>query len=390
MFASIWKGRMVGLRLVILACALLLGVIGLVNIRSVQDVGQHFFDRQLRFIAVGLAALVAVNLIHYRRLGRLSYGLFGISLLMLGFILLAKRYGLSAFVPPTRGSYRWLYLVPGVSASRVQPSELAKLTCIIALAWYLRHRKSYRRLTGLIGPFGLVLLPMALILRQPDLGTVLLFPPVLFAMLFAAGAKIRHLLVVVLAAVLVSPLFYLKMEDYQKDRIKALFKQNVDTDSYWVLGPCYQLRQSKILIATGGLTGGAAGQDGQLRYRPLPDSHNDFIFAPIAQRWGFVGSMLILVLYAVIIVGAIEIASQQTDPFGRLLAIGIAALIATQTFINIGMTMGLMPITGMTLPFVSYGGSSLLTSFLALGLLFNVARNRPYQIARKPFEFGED
>ena len=180
------------------------------------------------------------------------------------------------------------------------------------------------------------------------------------------------------------------MEPYQRDRIKVLLKQGTD-DPYWLRGSGYQLHQSKICIGSGQITGRGWGEGIYIHYKKfLPERHNDFIFSLIAHQWGFVGCLIVLGLYGLIILGGIEIASQQTDPFGRILALGISALLAVQTCINVGMTMGLMPVTGMTLPFISYGGSSLLSSLLTLGLLVNVARHRPRQIARRAFEFYDE
>jgi len=376
-----------GLRLIMILAVITLVLIGLVSIYATNPAGQ-FARKQLIWITLGIAAFIAVNLIHYQRLGQISYFLFVLTLLLLVVVLLGKHLHITSIVPSIRGASRWINIIPGRSLLRLQPSEIAKLTYIIALAWYLRHRRNYRDLAGLIGPFALTILPMFLILLEPDLGTILLFLPILFTVLFVAGARVKHLLMIILAGLLVSPGFYFVMQDYQRERISVLLKQSSD-DPYWLRGPGYQLHKSKICIATGQITGSGWEMSPYARYKPVPDQHNDFIFAMIAHQWGFLGSTFILLLYALVILAGIEIAAEQTDPFGRLLAVGICALLTAQMFINIGMTMGLMPVTGMTLPFVSYGGSSLLCNFLALGLLFNVARHRPYQVTRKPFEFDE-
>ncbi len=361
-------------------------VIGLVTIYATSPGDAK---KQLVWIALSLVGFVAVNLVHYRLLGRAAYGIFILALVLLALVLVGKKLELISMVPSIRGASRWINVIPGSSAIRIQPSEIAKIAYILALAWYLRHRSSYRNLTGLIGPFALSMLPMVLILLEPDLGTVLLFLPILFAMLFAAGARIKHLLAVIMVAVLCSPMFYLLMKDYQRERVQVLLKQNSE-DSYWLRGPGYQLHLSKICIGNGELTGQGWNLSSFVQYKPPPDRHNDFIFAMIAHQWGLFGAFFLLMLYGLIILGGIEIAAGQSDPFGKLLAIGISALLAAQMFINIGMTMGLMPVTGMTLPFVSYGGSSLMANFLALGLLVNVARHKPRQIANRPFEFDDD
>ena len=233
---------------------------------------------------------------------------------------------------------------------------------------------------------------MTLILYEPDLGTTLLFLPVLFILLFMAGAKIRHLsLIVFLGLVMAFPFYHLIMPTYQKERIQMLLKQN-DANVEWLRDEGYHLERSKTYIATGGLLGQAWKPPDYLQTMvTLPHGHNDFIFSLISHQWGMLGGLLLMVLYILLLLGGVEIAANQPDPYGRLVAVGITALFATQMFVNIGMTMGLLPITGMTLPFVSYGGSSLLSSFMALGLLTNVARHRPYKTLspNQPFEFND-
>jgi len=403
MLREIWQGRLGGLRLVMLLAVMLLVLIGLVTIYATStDLSGAkttiFARKQLVWLGMGLLALAVVNLIPYRTLGRYSNHLFALSLALLILVLIGKYLHLTRFVPSIRGATRWIKLIPVESdsfiirAARIQPSEIAKITYILALAWYLRHRENYRNLKGLVGPFALTLVPMVLILREPDLGTVLLFLPVLFTVLYTAGARVKHLLTIIIIAVILCPVFYFTpdvMKDYQKDRIEVLWKQNTD-DPYWLNGPGYQLHQSKVCIGSGQVRGQGWNSRSLDRYKHPPDQHNDFIFAMIAHQWGLIGSLVVLLLYSLVILGAIEIAASQSEPYGRLLAVGIATLLAAQMFINIGMTMGLMPITGMNLPFVSYGGSSLLANFIALGILINVARHRHLILTRKPFEFAEE
>ncbi|KPK73156.1 MAG: hypothetical protein AMJ79_15310 [Phycisphaerae bacterium SM23_30] len=370
----------------------LIGLMSIYATDMTSNPPQHFARKQLNWVALGLAAFFIANLIPYRDLGRYSYGLFGFSLILLILVLLGKFLQLQIFVPEINGAYRWIKLIPLrsnsaiVNAARIQPSEVAKIAYILALAWYLRHRKNYRTFKGLIGPFLLTLLPMVLILLEPDLGTILLFLPVLFTVLFVAGARAKHLLTIIILTLMFSPVFYFLMEPYQRQRVQILIRQN-SQDPFWRRGPGYQLHRSKICIGTGQVSGYGWDFSPYVRENPPPHKHNDFIFAVIAHQWGFVGGAGLLALFSLLIISGIEIAAQQVEPFGRLLAVGISALLAAQILINIGMTMGLMPITGLTLPFVSYGGSSLLCNFFALGLLINVARHRPMQLARKSFEF---
>jgi rod shape determining protein RodA len=380
MFDLIWQGRLGGLRWTMVTAVALLLACGLACIYKYDPAN---YNRQVMWILIGIGAFVAVNLVDYRHLGHVSYLLFGLSLLLLAAVLAGKYLVKTDKIPMINGAYRWIKLGP----MQMQPSEMAKLAYILALAWYLRLRSNYRRFGGLIGPFVLTLLPIGLILKEPDLGTVLLFLPILFTLLFIAGARIRHLAIILLLGMAMAYPFYTMMPTYQKNRIKVLLNQNTDNPN-WLRNEGYQLDQSKNYIALGGLTGQGWGAQGLLRY-DLPHGHNDFIFALIGHQWGLLGASFILLLYILLIVGGIEIAANQPEPFGRLIAVGVCTLFATQMFINIGMTLGLMPITGMTLPFVSYGGSSLVSSFLALGLLINVARHRSYKGCHQPFEFDD-
>ncbi len=390
MLTLIWQGRRGGLRLMmVVSVSLLLGC----GLLCLYRYGPHTpaeFKRQLLWTALGLVAFCGVNLIHYRLLGEVSYLLFGLSLALLIVVLWGHFLAPdNPLIPRINWARRWIKLGPAT----IQPSEIAKMTYILSLAWYLRLRDNYRTLRGLFGPFALTLLPMALILKEPDLGTTLLFLPVLFSMLFVAGARIRHLaLIVLLGVVMAFPFYHFIMPAYQKDRIQMLLKQSETDDIEWLRDEGYHLDQSKTYIATGGLWGQAWDPPDYLQHMaPLTHGHTDFIFSLISHQWGALGGMGLILLYVLLFLGGVEIAANQPDPYGRLVAMGITALFAAQMFVNIGMTMGLLPITGMTLPFVSYGGSSLLSSFMALGLLSNVARHRPYKTLspNQPFEFGD-
>ncbi len=345
--------------------------------------------KQLMFLATGLGLMGLTMLPHYDRIGKYSYWVYWLIIGLLALLVLDRYIDIpDAIVRVRRNTRRWITLG---GAFGIQPSELMKPALILALARYLRYRDSYRRWVGLIPPFLFTLLPMLLILKQPDLGTLLMLLPVLFIMLFVAGARIRHLATIVLLGIATVPAFYfLGMKDYQKERIMVVFRQNSD-DEHWHMGKGYQLRQSKIALATGGIWGQGYGQGPFLETRSplLPEEHNDFIFAIIGHQFGLAGCLLLILMYGIIVVCGIEIATLTNDPFGRLLAIGVIVMIVMQALLNICMTIGLAPITGMTLPFVSAGGSSLWANFIALGLLLNVAKRRPLLIAKTPFEHDD-
>ena len=394
----------------IILAMLTLMVLGIGAIRLCEQaeglVATHM-KKQVVFACVGVLAFVITTVIPYRTFGQMAYALFGVTLGLL--VLLFA-------LPPIRGAHRWINL----RLFLVQPSEFTKLTYIILLAWYLRYGSHYRRLRGMIVPFVLTFLPMGLILVEPDLGTSLLFPPTLYFMLFMAGAKIRHLLAIVLlgTAVLFVPvprrltakmtraerrdrkaLAYWHNERYvvapaplaimahhQVRRIDGWIRQ-ADPEIYRDKG--FHLRLSKIVLGSGKMGGRSRDVREDVYFRMLPDDHTDFILSVIGGQWGFVGCAALLFLYAVIFLFGVEIAVITYDPFSRLLAVGVLGLLFSQLAINIGMTMGLMPITGMTLPLVSYGGSSLVVNCVALGLLVNVGQRRPILLGRRPFEHGE-
>jgi len=365
--------------------------------------------RQAIYIVVALAAFLAATAVHYRKVGRTAYLWFGLNLILLVVVLR---------LPAIRFSHRWIRLGP----VQFQPSELAKLTYILAMAWYLRYRDNYRRILGLIPPFILTVIPAGLILIEPDLGTTLLLFPTLLFMLFMAGAKLRHLagVVGVAAAVILMPvpqqtegmsprelarrkaLAYwsgpiaskdtlvlaaplAKMHLHQLSRIEGWLRQS---DPRVAADQGFQLRQSLTVMGSGGFTGRRMPREADVSLRLLPDDHTDFIYAVVGGHWGFVGAAGVLLIYVAIFVCGAEIAAITQDPFGRLLVVGVLGLLFAQVFINVGMTMGLMPITGMTLPLVSFGGSSMVVNAVALGLLVNVGQRRPIVFGKRPFEYG--
>ena len=412
------KGRLIIVRLCLLAATLILVGIGIATIYSVghpaepspaTEIGNlsNLWKRQVMFAGVAIVGFIVVNAFNYRRFGAASYWIYALVLLLLGVLLLDKfvdiGIGNVLTVPQKRGTRRWIELAIAGYSITLQPSEICKLAYILALAWYLRYRSNYDNLSSLIGPFVLTLLPMVLILLEPDLGTVLLMMPILFTMLFVAGARVKHLLIIILMALLISPLLWYKMRSYQRIRISSVVLQNpwvrekaekhpwlgkvlVGTrfsEKLWKSDWGWHLIRSKYAVASGGAKGYGFRRGPFVKYNFLRERHNDFIFAIIAQQWGFWGCLGLLALYITIIGCGLEIAVNNTDPFGKLLAVGIIAMFVVEVIINVSMTVGLMPITGLTLPLVSYGGSSLLVSMASIGLLNNVGRCRPFSVAPK-------
>lgn len=407
------KGRLIIVRICLMAATLILVGIGIATIYSVGNPAElspasetgnlgNLWKIQVKYTVVAIFGFIAVNLVNYRRLGSISYWFFAGVLVLLAYLLVSRYLVGLPFAPPSRqGVHRWIVLHP--SLPRIQPSEFCKLAYIVVLAWYLRYRSNYRSLSTLIGPFALTLLPMVLILLEPDLGTVLLMMPILFTMLFVAGAKVKHLLMIILMALMVSPLLWLKMENYQRIRISSVVLQNAwlrekaekhswlgetlvgakFSEKKWKSDWGWHLIRSKYAVASGGVKGYGFRKGPFVKYNFLQERHNDFIFAIIAQQWGFLGCLGLLALYTIIVICGLEIAVHNSDPFGKLLAVGIVAMFVVEVIVNVGMTVGLMPITGLTLPLISYGGSSLLVSMVSIGLLNNIGRCRPFTVAPK-------
>ena len=360
----------------VVSCAVTLVALGLTGIARADELndGPDLFSKQVTWVLMSLPVLVAALAVPYRFWKPIGYWLFAASLPLLVVVLfMAKRGGARCWIP--------------LGFFDLQPSELVKLTFILALAQYLMYRENHRRLTGLTAPFLITLVPLGLILIEPDLGSAMLFVPVLFAMLFAAGARPRHLLCVALLGVALSPVFWMKMSVEQKSRVTALFSQ-VDGGPN-PGGDRWHQHQSKLVMSLGGVWGSEASGmplDDPDAYR-LFAAQTDFVFCMVGERWGLVGGLLTLAAYLALFAFGLKIAGATREPFGRLVAVGIVTLLATQTVINTGMTVGLLPVVGITLPLMSYGGSSLLTTAIALGLLLNVGMRPGYEMTPDPFRF---
>jgi len=329
----------------------------------------HFAHHQARWLCVSAVGIIAAILFDYSRLAGAAYALYAVTLIALA--------GLFFFGVTRGGSRRW-YAVAG---HLVQPSEFAKVVVVLALARYLMYRKNTKKLTGLIAPFLIALLPMGLILRQPDLGTSLLFLPTLFVMLFVAGASVKHLFAVAGAGAACAPLlWFFVMGARQKGRILGfLWPLKYASAEGW------HVRQSLAAIVSGGVTGQGYGSGSPVLLNKGFAAHTDFLFSVIAHETGFLGALLVLALFAGFFTRAAGIAAVTREPFGRLVVVGMLSMLAFQTVVNIGMTVRLLPITGMTLPFMSYGGSSLLTCFVMAGLILNVGMRRKAVMAPEDF-----
>ena len=371
---AVWIRRLPWSIVAIAAGLLIVGCMGIDRFELLSEGGGGFLRRQLVFAGLGLATLLVTSAANYRLLYRWSYALFALSL-----ILLAAVY----FFPEKNGAHRWIPLGP-VS---LQPSEFAKVAFVLVLARYLMYRHSHRRLLGLAAPLAIAFVPVMLILREPDLGTALVFVPVLFVMLLAAGARRGDLAWVVVAGLLMLPLLWTQMSREQKSRVTALLEQPA-ADAR-PSDDAYHLHQAKRMFALGGTWGSLVTgrtSDDPAVYR-LPEAQSDFIFCVLGERFGLPGLAVVLGLYGILAWRGLVVAAATREPFGRLAAAGIVGLFAVEVLINTGMTVGLLPITGLSLPLISHGGSGLLAHSIALGLLVNIGLRPGYEVSNEPFRY---
>ena len=337
--------------------------IGLINLVSATSGGEAISDevrRQLVSLGFGTAALVIVVAIDYRHFERMALPVFAVAMLVLGATLV--------FAPVTRGSQSWLF------GGRVQPSEFARVALILALARSFQRNPAgeIRRLRDLAVPATITLIPVILIALQRDMGVALL--TLLTASTYFAFVRIpwrAWLGVVAIALVALATLWMFVFEPYQRGRILDLVDPSRDP-----LASGYQAIQSRIAVGSGGLLGAGYGQGTQTQLRFLPTQHTDFAFSVLAEEWGFVGSTLVLGLYLMLLIWGLLVARSSKDSFGAMLAVGVVGALFWPAVLNIGMVLGLAPVIGVPLPLFSYGGSALVATLIAVGVLLNVSMRR--------------
>ncbi len=345
---------------VLIAATAVLVAFGMAMVYSTTRTGPHplaLFRSQALHLGVGVLVGLVILAVDYRSLAAGARPLYVLNLLLLASVLVLGRSSL--------GAQRWISLGP---LGQFQPSEFAKLAIVITLARHLADRPgSYRSVWGLAPFLGHIALPMFLIFRQPDLGTALVYGAVLIGMLYAGGARPRDLAGLAAAGALVAPLAWHVLKEYQRRRLLVFLDPSLDP-----LGSGYGIIQSKIAVGSGLLWGKGllAGTQNVLQF--VPEHHTDFIFSVVGEELGFVGAVLLLGLFALWLSRGLRIALLARDRFGALAAVGIVSMVAFHVFVNVGMTVGIMPITGIPLPFISYGGSALMTMLWATALLLNI------------------
>jgi rod shape determining protein RodA len=353
--------------LVLLCCALAISALGcLMILSSTRGTDPDAYDlsflrRQVLFMGVGIATMVLVTLVDYRRLRDFAWLPYVAVAVLLGLVL-------SPLGTEQRGAQAWFQLGP----FQLQPAELAKVVTIFAMAALLARFEPPLAARRLVLVLALWAVPVALILAQPDLGTSLVFVAILTGMVFVGGTRMRHIVVLTAVGVVavVGVLNSDVLEDYQRDRLTQFFDQDEG------LAETYNLDQSKAAIASGGAWGKGLFEGTQTRLGFVPEQHTDFIFTALGEELGFVGCATLLALFAIMCLRILRTAQIAQDRLGTLICAGVLAMLVFQVFQNVGMTMGIMPITGITLPFMSYGGSSVVASWLAVGLVLNVHMRR--------------
>jgi rod shape determining protein RodA len=347
--------------------ALVLGIcaIGILNIYSaVHSSGERqypLYVKQVQWVLLGLLFMTIIFLIDYRVINEGAYLIYGVSVALLLFVYL---YGYT-----THGSQRWI----AVGGFSFQPSELMKLTIILALARYFDEHKSPESYTlrELFIPFLIVLVPFLLILKQPDLGTALIIIIISASIILFIGVNWKSLAVALTGCLILIPISWHFLKDYQKDRLITFL--NPDNDP---LGSGYHIIQSMIAVGSGGIFGKGFIKGSQTQLKFLPEQQTDFVFSVFAEEWGFIGALILIVMFMSLILWGLKIALHSRDLLGTLIAFGITAFFFWEVFINIGMVLGILPVVGIPLPFFSYGGSAMVVLLTAVGLLMNVSVRR--------------
>ncbi len=368
MSQSLVSGRGEGFDWVLFGLVFLISTIGILNLYStgIASGSPELYLTQLYWVVIGGIGAFIVAIIdyhHYERFGYAVYG-FGIFLLIL-VLLFGKEVG---------GSIRWFAL----GDFRLQPSELMKIFLVIGLARFLHHdpKLDGRGLHDMVIPAAMTILAMVLILKEPDLGTALLCLLVFFSIMMLTRLTIRSTLAIALSAPIIAIVGWnYLLHDYQKTRVLSFWNLFMDPEADR-LGAGWHASQSMIAIGSGRVTGKGYLQGTAGPHHFLPECRTDFPFAVFAEEHGFLGAGLLVFLYLVLVLWCVKVASQSRDRFGSVLAIGIGSIFFWHVVINLGMVMGIMPVVGITLPLFSYGGSSVLTFMLGVGLLMNVSIHR--------------
>ncbi len=355
---------------------LLLTLIASIGFAMLYSVADGSFSpwalRQAARFAVGACIMVTVAVIDLRLWMRLAYPLYGLALILLVAVEIIGFTGM--------GAQRWLNL----GFIQVQPSEVMKVTLILALARYFHGLTldEVSRIRNLIVPLALVGAPVGLVVLQPDLGTAILLMASGAILFFSAGLRWRYFIFAGAGVLAAIPVIWSRLHDYQRNRVFTFLDPESDP-----LGTGYHILQSKIALGSGGIFGKGFMEGTQSQLNFLPEKHTDFIFTMLGEELGLVGGLALLALYFIVLMFSLNVAMQCRNQFGRLLAIGVSMTFFFYVFINTAMVMGLLPVVGVPLPLVSYGGTAMLSLMFAFGLLMSVYIHRNLEISRGPSAF---
>jgi len=343
---------------------LLIASIGILNLYSATSCGGDatpFCLKQVLWLLIGLVMMLMVAFVEYRFYSDFAYIFFLFTLILL--------IGVLAYGMITSGAQRWVR----IGSLSFQPSEFVKISFILALAKFFQQPSTLEgySLKDLPYPLLLLLVPMVLILKQPDLGTAIILLLVFFSILIFVRVHWTSLIALLMGGGILIPLLWNFLKDYQKKRIIIFFNPSLDP-----LGAGYHIIQSKIAVGSGGIMGKGFMHGTQSKLGFLPEQQTDFIFSALGEEWGLIGSLLMVGLYWILILWGLRIAVHSKDRFGAILSFGLVAMLFWHIFINIGMVLGLMPVVGIPLPLLSYGGSFLISTLIGIGLLLNVSMRR--------------
>src|ERR1700690_3295113 len=348
---------------VLLGFVLILCALGVLQIHSATEhtkfAGSHL--KQIYWIMGGLGAMFLVSLVNYQALLEQIHWMYIVALVSLMSVLL--------FGQKYLGARRWVKLPGG---QHFQPSEWVKLILILAVAKYFSDLHQ-RELTwpDFIKAGAMVGFPMLMVLAQPDLGTALTYLPIAVMGLFLGGMKAKHAMVILVIGALLAPVAWHVLKPYQRNRLTSFMEPDADAQ-----GHGYQVIQSLVAVGSGGIFGKGTAHGSQTQGQFLPVPHTDFIFAAFAEEHGFLGAMGLLLLYFIVLMRLVQNAQTAPDRAGAFVVMGVVAVLAFHVLVNVGMVVGFMPVTGIPLPLMSYGGSSVLFMFLALGIVMNIRMRR--------------
>ncbi len=347
----------------LLILVLIISFVGVFNLYSATfgEVESHLYAKQILWIGIGLALAIFITVFDYRFYRDFAYIFYGISLILLMGVFISH-----AIHPEVS---RWIKIGPFF----LQPAELAKIAIILALAKYFDRfpKKDGYRLRELILPFIILLVPSLMVAKQPDLGTAISLLLIGFSIVLFVKIKWKSLAIMIIGVISILPFLWNFLMPYQKKRVVTFFRPELDP-----LGAGYHIIQSKIAIGSGGILGKGFLKGTQCKLHFIPAQHTDFVFSVWAEEWGLAGGLILLALYLFLIAWGANISFRSKDRFGAIVAFGFVSMVFWHVMINIGMALGMMPVVGMPLPFMSYGGSAVISMMAGVGLLLNISMRR--------------